>query len=56
MPATTRYVRDPGFPANAYAAKESPLMNYIHRPLWLARGVDRAGNDFVTGHGPGRGV
>ena len=54
MPATTRYVRDPEFPANAYAAKESPLMNYINRPLWLARGVDRAGNDFVTGHGPAR--
>ena len=36
MPASTRYVRDPAFPANAYAAKESPLMNYIERPLWQA--------------------
>jgi hypothetical protein len=52
MPATTRYVRDPAFPANAYAARESPLMNYTGRPLWLARGVDRAGNDFSIGHGP----
>lgn len=52
MPAATRYVRDPDFPANAYAARESPLMNYRHRPLWLVRGQDRAGNDFVTGHGP----
>jgi hypothetical protein len=52
MPASTRYVRDPAFPANAYAAKESPLMNYMGRPLWLARGVDRAGNDFRIGHGP----
>jgi hypothetical protein len=52
MPATSRYVRDPAFPANAYAAKESPLMNYTTRPLWLVRGTDRAGNDFTTGHGP----
>ena len=52
MPASTRYVRDPAFPANAYAAKESPLMNYIERPLWLVRGQDRAGNDFAIGHGP----
>ena len=35
-----------------YAAKESPLMNYIERPLWLVRGEDRVGNDFSTGHGP----
>lgn len=52
MPATSRYVRDPAFPANAYAALESPLMNYTTRPLWLVRGTDRAGNDFTTGHGP----
>jgi hypothetical protein len=52
MPASTRYVRDPAFPANAYAAKESPLMNYIERPLWLVRGEDRVGNDFSIGHGP----
>ncbi len=51
MPASSRYVRDPAFPANAYAARESPLMNYPARPLWLVRGSDRAGNDFATGHG-----
>lgn len=51
MPATSRYVRDPQFPANAYAARESPLMNYTRRPLWLVRGVDRAGNNFKIGHG-----
>jgi hypothetical protein len=50
MPATSRYVRDPAFPANAYAAKESPLMNYTQRPLWLVRGTDRAGNDYSLGH------
>lgn len=50
MPAATPYVRDPAFPANAYAAKESPLMNYTQRPLWLVRGADRAQNDFSTGH------
>ena len=48
MPATTRYVRDPEFPANRLASKD---MNYIHRPLWLVRGVDRAGNDYTIGHG-----
>ncbi len=51
MPATSRYVRDPSFPANAYAAEKSQLMNYTKRPLWLLRGVDRAGNDFEIGHG-----
>ena len=50
MPASTRYVRDPAFPANAMASKE---MNYTERPLWLLRGQDRAGNDYSTGHGPG---
>lgn len=49
MPATSRYVRDPAFPANAMASK---AMGYTRRPIWLARGVDRAGNDFSTGHGP----
>lgn len=53
MPASSRYVRDPEFPANAYAARESPLMNYTRRPLWLARGADRTGNDFTIGHGAG---
>jgi Phytanoyl-CoA dioxygenase (PhyH) len=26
-------------------------VNFAQRPLWLVRGVDRAGNDFTTGHG-----
>ena len=51
MPATSRYVREPSFPANAYAAEKSQLMNYTRRPLWLLRGTDRAGNDFAIGHG-----
>lgn len=54
MPSTSRYVRDPAWPANAYAAKHSPLMNYVSRPLWLVRGIDRGGNDFKIGHGPAR--
>jgi ectoine hydroxylase-related dioxygenase (phytanoyl-CoA dioxygenase family) len=49
MPATTRYVRDPEFPANKMASAQ---MNYVNRPLWLVRGVDRAGNDYAFGHGP----
>ena len=49
MPATTRYVRDPEFPANKMASEH---MNYVNRPLWLVRGRDRAGNDYTRGHGP----
>lgn len=51
MPASSAYVRDPSYPANAYAAQKSQLMNYTKRPLWLLRGVDRARNDFEIGHG-----
>lgn len=49
MPATARYNRDPTFPPNRRAAERAPLINYTRRPIWLVRGVDRAGNDFVTG-------
>ena len=49
MPASTRYIRDPELPANKTAPAH---VNYTQRPLWLVRGVDRAGNDFTTGHGP----
>ena len=53
MPATTRYVRDPEFPANKLASEH---MNYINRPLWLVRGQDRAGNDYQVGHGARQGA
>jgi hypothetical protein len=53
MPASTRYVRDPEFPANKLA---SAHMNYANRPLWLVRGQDRAGNDYRIGHGARQGV
>lgn len=49
MPATSRFVRDPDWPANRTAMLEQPLINYTNRPLWLVRGEDRANNDFVTG-------
>ncbi len=49
MPATSRFIRDPKAPANWIAMEEQPLINYMTRPLWLVRGADRAGNDFVTG-------
>ena len=49
MPATTRYVRDPDLPTNRNAPAH---INYVNRPLWLVRGVDRAGNDYQFGHGP----
>lgn len=52
MPAASRFVRDPRLPANRIAMEERPLVNYASRPLWLVRGNDRAGNDFVTGFSP----
>lgn len=52
MPATSRFVRDARFPANWIAMEEQPLVNYATRPLWLVRGNDSAGNDFVTGFSP----
>ena len=52
MPASARYVRDPDFPANRRAAQEAPLINFARRPIWLVRGEDLAGNDFVTGFAP----
>lgn len=52
MPATSRFVRDARFPAHWIAMEEQPLVNYATRPLWLVRGNDKAGNDFVTGFSP----
>lgn len=49
MPASSRFIRDPRFPANWAAMEEQPLINFTSRPLWLVCGEDRAGNDFVTG-------
>jgi len=49
MAATSRYRRDPAFPANRRGAEEQVLVDYETRPLWLVRGADRADNDFVTG-------
>jgi hypothetical protein len=49
MPATSRFNRDQAFPANRRATEARPLVNYTRRPIWLVRGADRAGNDFVTG-------
>ena len=52
MPATSHFVRDGRALANWVAMEEQPLINYTTRPLWLVRGEDRAGNDFVTGFSP----
>ncbi|HEV2551588.1 MAG TPA: hypothetical protein VGU20_30040 [Stellaceae bacterium] len=49
MPATSHFNRDPLFEANRRASEHRPLVNYTKRPLWLVRGQDRGGNDFVTG-------
>jgi hypothetical protein len=52
MPATSAFQRDARAPANWTAMQEQPLLNFTRRPLWLVRGEDRAGNDFVSGFLP----
>jgi hypothetical protein len=49
QPATSRYVRDPRAAPHRARMQDDPLVNDANRPLWLVRGADRAGNDFVTG-------
>ena len=46
MPATTLYDRSqqPG------AGSNTAPVEFAHRPIWLVRGTDRAGNDFTIGH------
>lgn len=46
------YNRDPRFEPNRAAMEARPLVNYTTRPIWLVRGEDRAGSDFVTGFSP----
>lgn len=49
MPAVKLFRRDARLLANRLGMEEQPLINYTTRPLWLVRGEDRGGNDFVTG-------
>jgi hypothetical protein len=49
MPATSLFNRDPRSGTNRRATEVRPLVNYTKRPLWLVRGEDHRGNDFVTG-------
>lgn len=49
MPATSHFNRDPSFAPNRASAAREPLINYTNRPIWLVRGDDHAGSDFVTG-------
>lgn len=46
MPATTLYDRT----HNPGAGSNTAPVEFANRPIWLVRGVDRAGNDFTTGH------
>ncbi len=46
MPATSLFDRR----LKPVDGKTGVPVNFAHRPLWLVRGQDRAGNDFVTGH------
>lgn len=47
MPATSRYERS----IKRSQTQAGVQFSLSRRPLWLLRGQDRAGNDFVTGHG-----
>ena len=47
MPATSRFDRSVG----DVQTQAGVAFSLSRRPIWLVRGVDRAGNDFVTGHG-----
>ena len=49
FPASSRYNRDPAAPVHRTLTDRHPLFNYAQMPLWLVRGQDQAGNDFVTG-------
>jgi ectoine hydroxylase-related dioxygenase (phytanoyl-CoA dioxygenase family) len=46
MPATSLFDRG----LRPSDGKTGVPVNFAQRPLWLLRGEDRAGNDFVTGH------
>ncbi len=46
---SSKFTRDPRYPANWLAMEEQVLLNYTSRALWLVAGEDRASNDFVTG-------
>lgn len=52
MAGASRFRRDAEFPPNRIAMEEQVLINFPRRPLWMVRGEDRAGNDFVTGFAP----
>jgi len=49
MPAPAHFDRTLFPPRAVVPGYQVDLAN---RPLWLVRGQDRAGNDFITGHGP----
>jgi hypothetical protein len=46
MPATSLFDRR----LRPVDGQTGVAVNFAQRPLWLLRGADRAGNDFVTGH------
>lgn len=48
MPATSLFDRN----LRPVDGKTGVPVNFARRPLWLLKGVDRSGNDFVTGHRP----
>jgi hypothetical protein len=48
MPATSLF--DRSIPPTHLTDKQ--VVDYSSRPIWLVRGVDRAGNDFRAGHVP----
>jgi hypothetical protein len=46
MPATSLF--DRSLPPTHLT--DAQVVDYASRPIWLVRGIDRAGNDFDAGH------
>jgi hypothetical protein len=46
MPATSLFDRR----LKPVDGQTGVAVNFAQRPLWLLKGVDRAGNDFIVGH------
>jgi hypothetical protein len=46
MPATSLF--DRSIPPTHLT--DTQVVDYASRPIWLVRGIDRAGNDFRAGH------
>ena len=52
MPATSLFERAPDSALQQRLSERLPLINYGKSPIWLVKGEDHSGNNFVTGFSP----